>query len=422
MKKSYYNIEIEVDKGLLLYNVLSRGFALLDKEYTEFYRNEKLWKGDEKKLKEFLDNGFIVENDDKEIYLKRFKESQEYHKKNLNIVFVPTQYCNFNCFYCFEKNKRKEMDGFILQKSIDFVFYIIEKNKNLENVELNFFGGEPLLKIDEILRFGKSIKEICISRNLNFISSIITNGYFLTPQICETLYKELNLRFIQVTFDGDKYFHNKRRNNSYEILTNNLNSIGEKNFEDLKITIRVQVDKENIQGLRNLLIDLKNFDKYRNFSVYFARILGEYEENLIKDDIYFNEKEFGKLLVNKILPLVFELDLKIFELYPYPRAGGCSFTSENCFVIDADGSLKECFELVGSEEKYGSIFEIGKNFEKKLNKFSLPHFCENCKVLPLCNGSCPLRRLKNEIKCSHFKFCLVDYLKKIYEYKKEGFV
>ncbi|MEO0305986.1 MAG: hypothetical protein ABIM78_06025, partial [candidate division WOR-3 bacterium] len=72
-KKSYYNIEIEVDKGILLYNILSKGFVLLDeKEYIEFYKNKNLWDKNEKMLEEFTSNGFIVKGNDRETFLKNF--------------------------------------------------------------------------------------------------------------------------------------------------------------------------------------------------------------------------------------------------------------------------------------------------------------------------------------------------------------
>ncbi|MEO0284896.1 MAG: radical SAM protein [candidate division WOR-3 bacterium] len=415
-KKSYYNIEIEVDKGILLYNILSKGFVLLDeKEYIEFYKNENLWDKNEKMLEEFTSNGFIVKGNDRETFLKNFDEIENVNKKYLGITFVPTQLCNFNCSYCFERSKKYDMEESIFKKSIEFIKEIIDSKNELENISVLFFGGEPLIKLDMVLKFGEVIKNISKEKKLNFSSSIITNGYYLNYDTAKALCEICNLKFVQITLDGDRNFHNKRRNNSYEILMNNLEKI--KEFKDLKISIRIQVDKENIFSIKNLLNDLKKFDEDKNISFYFSSILGEFEENPDKRNIHFDEKEFGKILTENIIPLIFEIGFNNFELYPQPHAGGCGFVSENSFIIDADGRLKECLELVGEEESCGNIFD--KKINKKLSnlKFKLPDFCVYCKFLPLCNGSCPLRRSKGIIKCSFWKYSLKDYLKKIYEFK-----
>lgn len=414
LERSYYNIEIEVEKGILLYNILTKGFVLLDeKEYIDFYKNQSLWKKNEKILEDFVSNGFIVEENDREKFLKTYNEAENMSKKFLSITFVPTQLCNFNCSYCFERSKKYDMAESIFKKSVEFVKELIDEKKEIEEVNVLFFGGEPLIKLDMILKFGEIIKNICEEKRLNFSSSIITNGYFLNYEVCKSLCEICNLKFVQITFDGDRNFHNKRRNNSYEILMENLEKI--KEFKDLRISIRIQIDKENIAGVKNILNDLKRFDECKNISLYFSYILGEFEENLEKKDIYFNEEEFGKILAEKIIPLIFELNINSYNLYPEPVTGGCGFVNESSFIIDADGSLKECLELVGTNESFGDIFE--KKFERKLNKFELPAYCIYCKYLPLCNGSCPLRKSRGEIKCVFWKYSLKDYLKKIYEFK-----
>jgi len=417
MKRSNYNIEIKLKEKLLLYNVLTRGFALLEeKEYIEFYKNEKLWEKDEKKLKEFMDNGFITKEDDKSNFLKNYENLSNADIKILSITFVPTQLCNFNCFYCFEREKIRRMDDNTFKNSILFTQKMIER-KEVENVEVCFFGGEPLLEIERIIEYGKNIKNICEKRNIKFSSSIITNGYYLTSENAKILISECNLSFAQVTFDGDRTFHNKRRNNSYDIILENLESIFEKKL-NLRISVRIQVDRENLSSLKNLLIDLKRFDIYENFNFYFSPIHGEFEENLESKKIYFQEKEFGKIYVNYILPLIFELKFKNFELYPRPHTGGCSVVKENSYIIDADGSLKECWELIGTEDSFGNIYMDEEKFSRKLNNISLDSTCKNCIYLPICNGGCPLRRYKGEIKCSFWRYFLKEYLKKIYFLKE----
>lgn len=414
MQRSFYNLEIEVEEGILIYNILTRGFALLNKkEYIEFYKNENLWSNDEEKLREMAKNGFIVESDDKEQYLKKFDEIRKNFKDYLNITFVPTNFCNFNCPYCFEKNKKYKMTDSVLEKSIEFVKELINKNKDLKNVSVGFFGGEPLLELDKIIKFGRSIKNMCEIRGIKFSSSIITNGFYFDLRTASALKSKCNLNMVQITFDGSREFHNARRSNSYDILMKNLDEV--KNIRDLRINLRIQVDKENIVSIKNLLIDLKKFNGYPNIRIFFSPILGEFEENKSNTEIYFTFEEFGKIYVDKILPMLLELDIKNFDLYPRPYAGGCSFASNNSFIIDADGSLKECLELVGSKESFGTIFS--KNYERKLVKIDLDDTCKECKFLPLCNGSCPLRVLRGEKRCVFWKYALKDYLKKLYKVK-----
>ncbi len=426
-QKSFYNVEIKNEDGLLIYNILTQGFVMLDdREYENFYKNSELWEKDNEKLSNFIKHGFIVEKDDRIEYLKKFNIYKNY-EENLSITFVPTQNCNFGCSYCFEKNEEKlTMSEETLKGAIDFTQKLIEERDKLKSVDVCFFGGEPLLEIDKILRYGKKIKETCENKGINYTSSLITNGYYLNFEVAQKLFNEINLSFVQITFDGNRVYHNKTRitkdgEATYEIIFNNLKEIIYKWDKKIpfKTSIRIQVNKENLKSLKDLLIDLKEFDLSENLNIYFSPILGEWEENKNYIFNYFDEKEFGKVYVNEIIPLIFELKFKNFALYPQPVVNPCGIASANSYIIDCDGTLKECWELIGGNENFGTVFNHNEE-KRKLSKIELPAECENCKYLPLCTGGCPLRRLRGKKKCTFWKYCIKEYMLTIYKFLKNG--
>ena len=116
-----------------------------------------------------------------------------------------------------------------------------------------WFGGEPLLKFQEIIEESAKVKEICTNNNREYIGSITTNGYLLNKHIFSELYI-VGIRTYQITLDGEK--HDKFRvlengSGTFNTIKNNISNISNMDG-DFHIIIRVNVDKnsgENIEFL-----------------------------------------------------------------------------------------------------------------------------------------------------------------------------
>ena len=82
--------------------------------------------------------------------------------------------------------------------------------KFIHNLSIDWYGGEPLLEMDLIKNMSKQFIAICQEKEVQYNSSMVTNGYHLTPQIAKEL-KELKVENIQITIDGPEDIHNARR-------------------------------------------------------------------------------------------------------------------------------------------------------------------------------------------------------------------
>ena len=99
--------------------------------------------------------------------------------------------CNLACKYCFAEEgeyhgRRALMSLEVGKKALDF---LIENSGNRRNLEVDFFGGEPLMNWDvvkELVRYGRS-KEKEYDKNFRF--TLTTNGVLLDDEVMEFVNK-----------------------------------------------------------------------------------------------------------------------------------------------------------------------------------------------------------------------------------------
>jgi uncharacterized protein len=131
--------------------------------------------------------------------------------------------CNLACRYCFAgegeyKGDRALMPLDIAKKSIDF---LIANSGNRRNLEVDFFGGEPLMNwevVKKTVEYGRSLEE---KYNKNFRFTLTTNGLLLNDEIMEFANKEMSN--VVLSIDGRKEVHDYMRptragSGSYDIL------------------------------------------------------------------------------------------------------------------------------------------------------------------------------------------------------------
>ena len=138
--------------------------------------------------------------------------------------------CNLRCDYCFAKcgafeGKRELMSEDTARKAIDF---IIEASGKRRNLEVDFFGGEPLLNFEvlkETVDYARSVEK---ERGKNIRFTVTTNGYHLTGGMKE--YLNANMHNIVVSIDGRPHVHDAVRktpegNGSYERVARNAKEL-----------------------------------------------------------------------------------------------------------------------------------------------------------------------------------------------------
>ncbi len=330
-----------------------------------------------------------------------------------NAMILVTNNCNLRCKYCYENRSNKVIDLQIMKDAIDFIL------KNAEEAcvipKITFFGGEPLLHFDDIM---KSAIEYVRSKNNNVILCFVTNGLLITEDQLK-FYKNNNVKFM-LSIDGCKEAQDSNR-----IYAN-----GSGSFDDLEEKIplilkydpqtlaRVTVTPSNIQYLFNSLKYLEscNFDR--------VHIMPNVFDVWSDDDFKIAEEQLGLIkdyIINKFendeIPLVPEIICQMFTkrvIKEYEESTNryrmtpstipskrCGIGSIGKVVIDTDGNIYTCphctMQPIEDEIMFiGNIYS-GINADKIENLvvlnnekpiYSNTFKCSDCPLDRICSGGC----------------------------------
>ena len=175
-----------------------------------------------------IDDVILVDRDDVAVTLNYYNhnnvdEIEAVEQLRLNSLADPSQYhltinptldCNFHCWYCYEsKVKGSEMSPSTIQSTISLIDNILHENPQLKRFHLYFFGGEPLLKFNEVVKpVLKAFSEKTKGRDILRTVQITTNGALLNDTML-SFFKDCGIfTAFQITFDGygDKYANAKK--------------------------------------------------------------------------------------------------------------------------------------------------------------------------------------------------------------------
>lgn len=99
------------------------------------------------------------------------------------------------------------------------------------------------------------ILDICKNKNVEYTSSIITNGYFIDENIAAE-FNELHIYGTQITIDGPPSIHNSRRKlrnseeDTFSVIIKNIKILVNK---DISVNIRINIDRTNIFSIEELI-------------------------------------------------------------------------------------------------------------------------------------------------------------------------
>ncbi|MCR5676276.1 MAG: thioether cross-link-forming SCIFF peptide maturase [Lachnospiraceae bacterium] len=154
------------------------------------------------------ENGELYTDDPYREYATAFKKRQTVVKALcLNVAHA----CNLACRYCFAGEGEYHGDRALMsaetgKAALDF---LIENSGKRRNLEVDFFGGEPLLNFDvvkEIVRYGRSLEE---AHDKHFRFTITTNGTLLNDEILDFVNREMDN--IVLSIDGRKEINDRMR-------------------------------------------------------------------------------------------------------------------------------------------------------------------------------------------------------------------
>lgn len=418
MKESKYNFKLKVAGENILYNSKSGALAQLEGREVDFCNGEISWQELENTSHDnFIEGGFIIEDDFDELReLKYELMESRFSRDSLSLTIALTADCNFRCIYCYEKDNLKE--AYMGEDTrANILEFIKNEAKSIQNLNITWYGGEPLLGFKDLEYLTKEIFKLRDEYKFNYYSFMVTNGYLLTRDIVEKL-NGFEVSGYQITIDGPMDLHDKKRflkngEGTFNKIINNL-----KNSIDIlpDIALRVNVDNKNVDGIDPIINIIKEFDIDDKINIYTAKVEnynGNYMESACLSDMEYREKEveFYKNTKNNIL-----------NKYPNRAYNFCGADYLKSYVFAQDGRVYKCWSDIGNKEKSvgllrdGGIEILNKSYYLDLLTYDATEDekCMDCKYLPLCMGGCPFERANKNLKdCFDLRYDFNKYMEDI---------
>ncbi len=312
-------------------------------------------------------------------------EFSNHHATTFTATVVLTLDCNLACPYCFEEPFRGKhtMSKETARLLVDWIKH--EQIDQGRDVELRFYGGEPLLAIPRLKQIAKSLQDMAIAAGRTFTFSLVTNATLLTRTVVEELLP-LGLQSALITLDGPAEFHNQQRpfvsgRGSFDLILDNLCSV----YDLITIKPGGNYTRENYRhfpAMLDVLIEA-GIDPAKLGSVQFSPIHPKSgKQNACAFDSEAWQIEANLFLREEILRRGFSTDK--------PGMGICMIELTNNLVVNYDGSLYKCPALLGWPELSIGTLAEGVSDYRESHRLDIwkNEECLDCAYLPLCFGGC----------------------------------
>lgn len=419
---SYYNFQVtRPDNSMILYNTRTGSLVFIDnKEQAkkiEAILKEPILNIKDDIFKALHENGFIVSQDVDEIQTvaKNFMLANT-SKSSLSITVLPTEFCNFKCPYCFvvEDGEFAKMSVQVYNAIFELISQYVNCSEQNVTVTIGWFGGEPLLCVDEIETF--MLRLIALQNehtNMTLRSKIVTNGYLLDYDTFKRLYS-VKVKNFQITLDGDRDNHDKWRmlksgKATFDTVYRNLLNIKSKcAFSDFSISIRGNFLRSNIESMKLLAERVAgDFKGDERFDLSFRPVVDFTTKKDVQgvDRNDYCEKQEAVAIQGELLQHMSgkeNISNRMFSPFPFPINKWCNVSKQTSYIFDPNGLVFACDSIlsdksqaIGKLQANGTIefndkAKIWRSSIFQTNKYPK---CQTCKMLPVCLGGCTRQRL-----------------------------
>ncbi|WP_010233515.1 thioether cross-link-forming SCIFF peptide maturase [Clostridium arbusti] len=403
----YYVIDVNtgsvhaIDK--LVYDLLDEDGLKTKEElinkFSGIYSKEEIAEAYEE-IKELVDEEVLYSKDLYEEIARTSTKGKSYIKALcLNIAHD----CNLKCKYCFAeegeyKGCRMLMSPEVGKKSIDFV---IEHSGPRNNIEVDLFGGEPLMAFDTVKEIVEYAKEQEKLHNKNIRFTMTTNATLLNDEIMK--YADENMGNIVLSIDGRKEVNDNVRvradgSGCYDTILPKIKKMVDMRDKNKQYYARGTFTRNNTDFFEDVkhMADLG----FKEISIEPVVLPDDNPLSIREEDLDTIFQQYDKLYDEMLKRHKEGNEFKFYHFNinlqggpcVYKRISGCGAGHEYV-AITPDGDVYPCHQFVGNKDfKLGTIFDGNLN-EKISNDFKEAHIynkpkCIDCWARFYCSGGC----------------------------------
>lgn len=310
--------------------------------------------------------------------------------------------CNLNCSYCFASQGRYEGERALMsfevgKRAMDF---LIENSGTRRNLEVDFFGGEPLMNFDVVKRLVAYARSVEKERGKHFRFTLTTNGVLIDDDVIDFANREMSN--VVLSLDGRKEVHDRYRvdyagNGSWEKIVPKFQKLVQAR-QGKNYYMRGTFTHANPDFLKDIqtMLDL-GFTELSMEPVVAAHgdpaALTEADKEIVMQQY----EDLARLMLQRDKegrPFTFYhymIDLKGGPCI-YKRISGCGSGTEY-MAVTPWGDLYPCHQFVGDEKfKLGNIWDGVENHAVQAefagcNVYAREE-CRDCWARLYCSGGC----------------------------------
>ena len=351
-------------------------------------------------IEELKAEGKLFSPDNFESMAGKLKEKSAGIVKALCLHIAHT--CNLNCSYCFASQGKYHGDRALMsfevgKRALDF---LVENSKGRHNLEVDFFGGEPLMNFDVVKQLVAYARSIEKDAGKNFRFTLTTNGVLIDDDVIDFANRECSN--VVLSLDGRKEVHDRYR----------VDYAGNGSWEKIVPKFQKLVEARGGQGYYmrgtfthanpDFLKDIETMLDLGFTELSMEPVVGPESDpsSLTAEDLPIVLEQYEKLAELMLKrhregrPFTFYhymIDLKGGPCI-YKRISGCGSGTEY-MAVTPWGDLYPCHQFVGEEKfKLGNVWDGVKNTEAQddfaaCNVYSRPE-CRDCWARLYCSGGC----------------------------------
>ena len=403
-----YNIVLDVNSGAVhvVDELAYEAIGLYEKETSEEIVNKLQDRYPREEIREVLEDIEELKNQGTLFTEDTYKDKIIDFKKRSTVVKALCLHiahdCNLACQYCFAEEgeyhgRRALMSYEVGKQALDF---LVENSGSRKNLEVDFFGGEPLMNwqvVKDLVAYGREQEKL---HDKKFRFTLTTNGVLLNDEVMEFANREMSN--VVLSIDGRQKVHDKMRpfrngKGSYDRVVPRYQKLADRRNQN-NYYVRGTFTRNNLDFSEDVLhlADLG----FKQISVEPVVASPEESYALMEEDIPEICEQYDRLAAEMVKRHGTEKDFNFFHFMidltggpcVYKRLSGCGSGTEY-LAVTPWGDLYPCHQFVG-EEKFlmGNVFDGIQNTDlrdefKGCNVYAKEK-CRDCFARFYCSGGC----------------------------------